>query len=390
MKETESGKCECEHRGFVISPDCFVSETLFYLHSSVQSVGKKMTSRRGSILIMVLVLIVVVSYVLTKFVERAQIEVQSEGYYLERANLKLDAWGMMEVAVAVLADVKAIEGALYSEAQGWADPLDYSGVQPREGLNVSFEFIDETSKLSINELDEGSLFLLFDEMGFALDEGQKLANVLLDWVDEDDLARIDGGESSEYSSSNMPMRPANQPLSSLRELYYLIGYRDLFFDDIGNPNGIFEMLDDTVTIFPAAQLNVNTAQPLALQALAGIDDFMIDTINTYRSGLDGEIGTADDVYFESTQEFTDLVGDIAGLGNLLTTQINIMTIKVTVQEAGSAYTLIGVVNTQTQASGGDDETSQLQYPFLFLEVREEATMNIASPKESSSEGITSV
>jgi len=355
------------------------------------SVGRTFSSsRRGSILIMVLVLVVVVSYVLTKFVERAQIEVQSEGFYLERANLKLDAWSMMEVAVAVLADVKAIEGQLYSEAQGWADPLDYSGVVPREGLNVSFEFIDETSKLSINELDEGTLFLLFDEMGFDLDEGQKLANVLLDWVDEDDLARIDGGESSDYSTSDMPMTPANQPLSSLRELYYLIGFRDLFFDDYGNPNGIFTMLEDSVTIFPTSQLNVNTAEPLALQALAGLDDFMIDTIDTYRSGLDGVVGTADDIYFESTREFTDLVGDIAGTGNLLTTQVNVLRIKVTVQEAGSAYTLIGVVNIQAQPAAGNDETSQLQYPFLFLEVREEATMNTASPKKPNSEGITSV
>lgn len=350
----------------------------------------KCSSRRGSILIMVLVLIVVVSYVLTKFVERAQIEVQAEGFYLERANLKLDAWGMLEVAVAVLADVKAIDGALYSESQGWAEPLDYSGVQPREGLNVTFEFIDETSKLSINEMDEGALILLFDEIGLDLSEAQKLTNVLLDWVDEDDLARIDGGESGEYSSSKMPMTPANQALGSLRELYYLIGYRDLLFDDTGNPNDIYELLENAVTTFPTSQLNVNTAEPLALQALAGLDDIMIDTIDTFRSGLDGVVGTADDVYFESTQEFTDLVGDIAGIGNLLTTQINIMTIKVTVQEAGSAYTLIGVVNTQTQAAGGDSETSQLQYPFVFLEVREEATMNTGSPKEPNSEGITSV
>ena len=63
-------------------------------------------------MLMVLVLIIVVSYVLTKFVERAQVEVQGEGYYVERARLSLQAWSMLEVAVAVLADVETIDEAL--------------------------------------------------------------------------------------------------------------------------------------------------------------------------------------------------------------------------------------------------------------------------------------
>lgn len=115
-------------------------------------------SKKGSILLMVLVLIIVVSYVLTKFVERAQVEVQGEGYYVERARLRLQAWSMLEVAVAVLADVKAIDEAIYAPAQGWGDPIDYSKIEIPDGMNVTFEFIDESSKLSINELDEGSLF----------------------------------------------------------------------------------------------------------------------------------------------------------------------------------------------------------------------------------------
>ena len=67
-------------------------------------------AKRGSILLMVLVLIIVVSYVLTKFIERAHVEVQGEGYYVERTRLRLQAWSMLEVAVAVLADVKTIDG----------------------------------------------------------------------------------------------------------------------------------------------------------------------------------------------------------------------------------------------------------------------------------------
>ena len=79
---------------------------------------KMVFEKHGSILLMVLVLITIVSYVLTKFVERANVEIQGEGYYVERSRLRLHAWSYLEIAVAVLADVKAIDNAIYAPAQG--------------------------------------------------------------------------------------------------------------------------------------------------------------------------------------------------------------------------------------------------------------------------------
>lgn len=334
-------------------------------------------AKRGSILLMVLVLIIVVSYVLTKFVERAQVEVQGEGYYVERSRLRLQAWSMLEVAVAVLADVKAIDNALYSPTQGWADPLDYSQIELPEGMNVTFEFIDESAKLGINELDEGSLFLLFDEMGFDLDVSQTLTNSLLDWIDEDDEARIDGGESREYSTSEMEMHPSNRPLRSLAELSSVIGFREHFFDEYGFPNDYFSQLAEMLTHHPVALMNVNAASPLALQALAGLNEIQVETLQDYMAGIDREFGTDDDNYFASGGEISDVIGEMER-GTPITQQISILTVKVTVQESGSAYSLIGTFNTETQATE-NSETGDLQYPFLFLELREEPGMNNARP-----------
>ncbi len=326
---------------------------------------------------MVLVLIIVVSYVLTKFVERAQVEVQGEGYYVERTRLRLQAWSMLEVAVAVLADVKAIDNAIYAPAQGWGDPLDYSGVELPEGMNVTFEFIDESAKLSINELDEGSLFLLFDEMDFDLDVSQTLTNTLLDWIDEDDDARIDGAESREYSTTEMEMHPANGPLRSLDELSSLIGFRDHFFDENGFANDNFRRLSEVVTYHPVLQMNVNSASPLALQALAGLDEIQVETIRDYLSGFDGELGTADDNYFANAGEMSDVIGEV-GSGVPITQQISVITVKVTVQESGSSYSLIGTFSTDTETTE-NGETGDLEYPFVFLELREEPGMNNANP-----------
>lgn len=325
---------------------------------------------------MVLVLILVMSFMLTRFVERTHAEIQGEGYYVERARLRLHAWSMMEVAVATLADVKAINGALHAPAQGWGDILDYTKVELPEGLNVQFEFIDESAKLNINNLDEGSLLLLFDQMGFDLDISQTLTNTFLDWIDSDDQARIDGAESFEYSIDGMDMSPSNQPIESLEELYSVIGFRELFFDENGLPNDLFQQLSEVVTYHEVSRLNANSANQLALMSLAGLGEDQAYIIQEHLSGLDGELGTEDDNYFADNQELQDVVGDLPR-GIPLNSQISVLTIKVRVQESSNAFTLIGTINTQTQAAGSSN--NNLQYPFVFLEVREEPGLNNAQP-----------
>ncbi len=334
--------------------------------------------KRGSILLLVLVLVVVVSFALTIFIERAQVEIQSEGYYTKRAALRLHAWSMMEVAVATLADVKAIDSGLFAPNQGWSDPLEYADVVPPEGIEVSFEFIDESGKANINDLAEDSLLLLFDELGFDLDVGLRLANVLLDWIDEDDETRIDGAESREYSSLELDASPANQPLRSLEELRYLFAFRDLFFDEKGQPLPVFQQLSEAVTTRDVGQLNVNSASALALRALADLDDLDKLAIDQFRSGLDGELGTGDDNYFSSRDEILEALGDIPA-GAPLGSQISVLTTKVVVSDGGYSFALIGTMNLTAEAPSLEGAEGNLNYPFLFLELREEPGANNARP-----------
>lgn len=319
---------------------------------------------------MVLVLIVVVSFALTMFIERAHVEIKSEGFFVKRNELRKDAWSMMEVAVAVLADVKAIDGALYAPVQGWNDPLKYAQIQPREGLEVSYEFIDESGKVDINTLDRDSLILLFDELGFELDISSQLSDVLLDWIDGDDETRIDGAESREYSTLELDAHPANQPLKSLDELQYLFGFQDLFFDENGIPLPIFHQLAGAVTTYEVQSLNVNAASSLALRAIADLDEYDKQAIDDFVKGFDGELGTDDDNYFASADDVTAVLVDIpegAPLGH----QISVLTVRVTVSEGWYSYTLIGTLNLQTEAPALEGEEGNLRYPFLFLQLREE-------------------
>ena len=335
-------------------------------------------SREGSILVMVLVLIMIVSFALTLFIEKAEVEIKAEGYYVKRSELRMDAWSMMEVAVSVLADVKHIDSALYAPSQGWGNPLDYARIQSREGLNVNFEFIDESGKMNINTLDRDSLVLLFDELGFDLDVGLRLTDVLIDWIDEDDDTGIDGAETREYSSLELEAHPANQPLKSLDELRYLFGFKELFFDENGVPLPSYHELSRAVTTYDVSSLNVNSASSLALRAMADLDELDKELIDDFLKGFDGQLGTDDDNYFGTREEIRAIVPD-APPGSALGNQISVLTIKVTVEESGYAYTLIGTLDVNATAPSGGKNQGNLQYPFLFIELSEEPGANNARP-----------
>ena len=335
-------------------------------------------SKRGVILLMVLVLIFMVAGAVTLFIERAEVEIKSEGYYVKRADLRMDAWSMLEVAVAALADVKEIDGGLYAPMQGWGDPLEYAQVRPREGLSVRYEFIDESGKADLNNMDEDSLLILFDELGFDLDISLRLRDVLLDWIDEGDESRSDGAETREYSSLELEAHPSNQPLKSLDELRYLFSFKELFFDESGLPLPVFEQLASAVTVLEVGKLNINSASPLALQAMVDLDEFDMDLINDYRMGADGKVDTEDDNYFASPSDINDVIVDIprgAPLGN----QISVLTIKVTVEEGSYSYTLFGTMKTELEAPAMEASGGNLNYPFHFIELREEPGINNARP-----------
>ena len=339
---------------------------------------KRLNGRGGAILLMVLVLIVVVTFTLTIFIERAEVEIKGEGYYVKRSELRLEAWSMLEVAVATLADVKGIEGTLYAESQGWGNPLEYCRIAPREGLEVRYEFIDESGKMNLNAMGEDSLILLFNELGFDIDVGLRMTSVLLDWIDADDETRIDGAESREYSSLELKSSPANRPLRALEELKYLFVFKDLFFNENGLPLPVFERLAEATTVFDVGQLNVNSASPLALRAMADMDDMDVSLIDSFLKGLDGIKGTADDNFFANRDDLAAVLGEVPAGANLAN-QISVLTVKVTVAESGYSYTLVGTMNLQAEAPALEESGGNLRYPFLFLELRELAGANNARP-----------
>ncbi len=374
--------------------DLFIHKARFRL--SRGAVSEITCRKRGSVLLLVLVMIVVVSFAMIEFTERGLSEIAGEGYYVERSYLRTEAYSALETTLAVIADVVAIDGSLQAPLQGWNDPLAYAGVRLAEGTSATIRYTDESAKLPLNTLDEGTLYLLFTEMGFDLEDSLKLTNALLDWIDEDDETRIDGAELDEYGLEEMPFAASNRPIRRLDELSIVDGFRSLFFNEDGRPNEFFSRFAESVSPYGNASINVNAASELALTSVGGLSEIQIEAIVDYRSGMDGIMGTEDDRYFASHDELLEVIVEMPE-GNALSVTSRVMSIEIQVTEGNADFSLRAVVSLDGSGSFNDSSqttqsnsasssqittSNQPDYPFIFLELTENVVANetIASPE----------
>jgi type II secretory pathway component PulK len=360
--------------------------------------------RRGAVLLLILVIIVVLSAMIVQFTEKGMAEIAAEGHYVERERLRLTAYSALETTLAVLADVIAVDGGLTAPQQGWDDPLGVAGFETEEGQTVHVSFVDETGRLPLNGLGEETLVVLFTDMGFEIEQAFKLTQSLLDWIDEDDAQRIDGAEDETYAIAEWPYTPSNQPVQRLSELAVVEGFREFFFDEYGRPNDYFRSFADTVSIYSSeGAVNANSVSDLALRAYAGLSDAQLRALAEYRAGADRVPGTADDRYFASSTEVTQVLGELPR-GVTIGVGVSVLRINIAVVEAGGgSFVLEAVVQpgrggtkAAAGASGGRSTggraagvggtpaaggASTVNYPFVFLELREDVGQNqsVAAP-----------
>lgn len=85
---------------------------------------------------------------------------------------------------------------------------------------------------------------------------------LLDWIDRDDLTRLNGAEKDYYQSQNLPYHPRNYPLQ----------YKEEFAFIRGMDRELYNKLEPFITILPANGFNPNTAPDEVLLAYLDLED----------------------------------------------------------------------------------------------------------------------
>lgn len=257
-------------------------------------------AQKGAVLLVVLVFVFLLSFITMQFVsevgEKLQYRVQTGGD-AELRRVAMDGWTH---AVAVLAEIQEVEGSFYSGGQGWSDPFAY---EPMMGLpdGIVLESVveDLTGRLSLTAMDEETLRLFLESIGWNLNDASRLTDLYFDWIDEDDLVRVQGAESREYRSGDRSnIKPRNAMIKRMEEFRQIRGFREWFLSSEPELVERRERFLRSLTLMHTAPANINSASPAVLNLIGKVD--MVNPIGVaqYMAGRDRIAGTGDDRYFE--------------------------------------------------------------------------------------------
>jgi DNA uptake protein ComE-like DNA-binding protein len=81
----------------------------------------------------------------------------------------------------------------------------------------------EEQKVNVNKAQPEQLKTVFDRAGAEESVSLKLADLIADFVDRDDIPRLHGGEKNQYKKWGLPYGPFNGPFTSLDQLLLIPG-----------------------------------------------------------------------------------------------------------------------------------------------------------------------
>jgi type II secretory pathway component PulK len=189
------------------------------------------------------------------------------------------------------------EVALHPAIQPYSPNLERN-FTAREGYRV--RVTGEGGRLNINWLVAGEnpvrleiLRRYLENKGIDLNERDRMMDCLLDWVDPDNLVRLNGAEAGDG------YQPANTLLTRIDELKKVKGW-ETFTSAPG--------WDDELTLNSSGPIDLAWASRDVLRSIPGITDMMVERFLQLRAGPDGKDGTPDDIVFKSLDEVRSALG----------------------------------------------------------------------------------
>lgn len=158
----------------------------------------------------------------------------------------------------------------------------------------------EGGRLNLNWLVAGEdpvrleiLRKYFEIKGIDLNERDRMIDCLLDWIDPDNLVRLNGAEDEgDY-------HPANSLLTRLDQVKKIKGWAE-FTATRG--------WDDDFTLNSSGPVDLSWASREVMLALPGMTEPLVDAFLQIRRGPDGIDGTEDDPQFKSLDEIRAVLG----------------------------------------------------------------------------------
>ena len=359
---------------------------------------------RGSVLVIVLVTLMFATFALVAFVEKAGDDLIVEAREAAAVRLRQEAYSALEVTLGVLEDFRLVNGALRSPAEGWADPLAFAGWEPQNGRTVEVVFEDESGKLSLPHVDLVTLQKLFHGWGMPQADADRLADAMFAWMRKDHVSA--SARQPDYEQGPLPYLAPQRSMRTYAELAAIDYAREVFFDEKGRPNELWQRFVSAISLLDFKETNLNGLNGPLLNDLGVIDISQQRQLDDFRNGR-GAQARQGPGFFETPTDAAGILGaqTLAGYG----TQISALRIHLTVKEGRSTFRLSVMVApaaggatlvqepvansaatgtpTAPPAAGkpgsganseGQAAAKKLNYPFTLLEIRENAEISAVS------------
>ena len=314
--------------------------------------------RKGSVIIVVLVLITLASLLLARFMEDNSLELSMSMHEVDRQRLRVEAMSEMELALGVINEIRAIDlNKIHAPSQGFADPHAYIGIPPREGLEVTFEYEDESSKLPLSSMDKNSLIQLLYALGLEQRDAERVSDTLIAWTNKKYESIEEEATDAAYQRAKLSFKPARRPLRSFEELRTIGVAKDFFFDEKGNETPLLTAFKQCVSLYTFSDTNINTASDALLYA-QGLDERQVSLIREKQANMKQNISNSPP-YFRVTREVRTLIGGNASL-RVFDDEIHLMWIRVTVKEGLAkcrVSALVAIRDDVTYAGPVDDPST---------------------------------
>ncbi|MBS0204725.1 MAG: general secretion pathway protein GspK [Planctomycetes bacterium] len=220
-------------------------------------------SRRGSVLLIVLVIVAMLTLVAYNYSHTMVTELEATTMYASDVQAREAADSGIEYVATILGNRTdpALENLQHNPSlfmgktvvpsprvRGTARftviaPVEHGSVQNA----IRYGLMDESAKLNLNLLlsmklsDDEIHTMLLNIPGMTVET----ADAILDWIDTDDTKRPYGAESETYESMKPPYKAKNGPLESLDELLMVQGVTPaLLYGEDANRNGLLDPNED--------------------------------------------------------------------------------------------------------------------------------------------------
>jgi general secretion pathway protein K len=296
---------------------------------SIAAAPQNRHSEKGIALVIVMISIFVLTILAAGFAFSMKVETklaqqannETELQWLGRSGMEYARWVLFLQGTCPLEPWDSLNQAWATGAPGGRcatnGPLGdiQSEVQLGHG-SFTWKMTDYESKWNINVANEMILQQAMILMGLEPGEMTPVVNSILDWIDPDNNARIQGAESEYYEGKDPSYEAKNGPVDDLAELLLIKGVTPELYWGTASTNhpapafqqrnfGIgmreampagsyevgFEKLFASMGGTPSGKpININTASAAVLQLIPGVDSRAAEAIVGARGGEDDGTG----------------------------------------------------------------------------------------------------